>query len=90
VNVLLLQMERAEDVEDLGGLVGAPPEATKGNPVLPSDAGEGPSVVPVPTMAGGEDPASAPKPMVEGALEVVAEPAVEDPMAAVVPSQVAK
>jgi hypothetical protein len=45
--VLLLQMERAEDVEDLGGLVGAPPEAAEGNPVLPSDAGEGPSAVPV-------------------------------------------
>ena len=85
--MLLLQMERAEDVEDLGGLVGAPPEAAEGNPVLPSDAGEGPSVVPVPAMAG-EDPASAPEPTVEGAPEVVAEPAVEDPT--VVPSQVAK
>jgi hypothetical protein len=50
VNVLLLQMERAEDVEDLGGLVGAPPEAAEGNPVLPSDAGEGPSAVPVPSQ----------------------------------------
>jgi hypothetical protein len=27
----LLQMERAEDVEDLGGLVGAPPKAAEGN-----------------------------------------------------------
>jgi hypothetical protein len=87
--VLLLQMERAEDAKDLGGLVGAPPEAAEGNPVLPSDVGEGPSVVPVPGMAG-EDPVSAPAPTVEGALEVVAEPAVEDPTAAVVPSQVAK
>jgi hypothetical protein len=34
--VLLLQMERAEDVEDLGGLVGTPPEATEVNPMLPS------------------------------------------------------
>jgi hypothetical protein len=52
VNVLLLQMERAEDVEDLGGLVGAPPEAAEVKPVLPSDAGEGPSAAPVPAMAG--------------------------------------
>jgi hypothetical protein len=88
VFVLLLQMERAEDVEDLGGLVGAPPEAVEVNLVLPSDAGEGPSAVPVPAMAG-EDPLSAPAPTVEGAPEVVAEPAVEDPMTAVVPSQVA-
>jgi hypothetical protein len=75
----LLQMERAEDVEDLGGLVGAPPEAMEGNPVLPLDVGEGPSAVPVPAMAG-EEPVSAPAPTVEGAPEVVAEPAVEDPM----------
>jgi hypothetical protein len=46
--VLLLQMERAEDVEDFGGLVGAPPEAAEVNLVLPSDAGEGPSSVPAP------------------------------------------
>jgi hypothetical protein len=39
VNVLLLHMERAEDVEDLGGLVGAPPEAAEVKPVPPSDAG---------------------------------------------------
>jgi hypothetical protein len=85
----LLQMEHAEDVEDLRGLVGAPPEAMEVNPVLPLDAGEGPSAVPVTAMAG-EDPVSAPAPSVEGAPEVVAEPAVEDPTAAVVPSQVAK
>jgi hypothetical protein len=89
VNVLLLQMERAEDVEDLGGLVGAPPKAAEGNLVLPSDAGEGPSAVPVPAMAG-DDPVLAPAPTVEGAPEVVAEPAVEDPTAVAVPSQVAK
>jgi hypothetical protein len=57
--------------------------------VLPSDAGEGPSGVPVPAMAG-EDPVLAPAPTVEGAPEVVAEPAVEDPTTAAVPSQVAK
>jgi hypothetical protein len=89
VNVLLLQMERAEDVEDLGGLVGAPPEAAKGKTVPPSDAGEGPSATPVPAKAG-EDPVSAPAPTVEGGPEVVAKPAVEDPTAAAVPSQVAK
>jgi hypothetical protein len=89
VNVLLLQMERAEDVKDLGGLVGAPPEAAEVNPVLPSDAGEGPSVVPMPAMAG-EDPVSAPAPTVEGALKVATEPTVEDPTAAARPSQVAK
>jgi hypothetical protein len=82
-------MERADDVEDLGGLVGAPPEAAEGNPVLPLDAGEGPSAVPVPAMAG-KDPVSAPEPTVEGAPEVVAESAVEDPTAAAMPSQVAK
>ena len=89
MNVLLLQMERAEDVEDFGGLVGAPLEAAEGKPVLPSDAGEGPSDVPVPAAAG-EDPVSAPTPTVEGAPEVVAEPAVEGPTAAAVPLQVAK
>jgi hypothetical protein len=87
--VLLVQMDRAKDVEDLGGLVDVPPEAAEVNPVLPSDAGEGPSAVPVPAMAG-EDPVSAPAPTVEGAPEVVAEPAVEDPTTTVVPSQVAK
>jgi hypothetical protein len=40
MNLLLLQMERVEEVEDFGGLVGAPPEAAEGKPVLPSDAGE--------------------------------------------------
>jgi hypothetical protein len=86
---LLLQMERAEDVEDFGGLVGAPPEAAEGKPVLPSYAGEGPSDAHVPAVAG-EDPVSAPVPTLEGAQEVVAEPADEDPTAAVASSQVAK
>jgi hypothetical protein len=89
MNVLLLQMERAEDVEDFGGLVGAPPEAAEGKPVLPLDAGEGPSDVLVPAAAG-EDPVSAPVPTVKGAQEVVAELAVEGPTAADAPSQVAK
>jgi hypothetical protein len=86
---MLLQMERAEYVEDFGSLAGAPPKAAEVNPVLPSDAGEGPSAVPVPTVAG-EDPVSAPAPTAEGSLKVVAEPAVEDPTAAAGPSQVAK
>jgi hypothetical protein len=89
MNVLLLQMERAEDVEDFGGLVGSPPKAAEGKPVLPSDAGEGPSNALVP-VAAGEDPVSAPVPMVEGAQEVVAEPTVEGPTAADAPAQVAK
>ena len=84
MNVLLLQMEHAEDIEDFGGLVSASPEAAEVKPVLPSDAGESPSAAP------GEDPVSAPMPTVEGASEVVAEPAVEGSTAAAVPSQVAK
>jgi hypothetical protein len=87
--VLLLQMAHAEDVEDLGALVGAPPEAAEVNPVPPLDAGEGSWAVPTPTVAG-EDPVSAPAPTVEDALKVVAEPAVEDPTATARPSQVAK
>jgi hypothetical protein len=82
-------MERAEDVEDFGALASAPPEAAKVKPVLPSEEGGGPSAVPEPAVVE-EDPASAPAPSVEGALEMVAEPAVEDPMAAVASSQVAK
>jgi hypothetical protein len=57
--------------------------------VPPSDAGEGSSAVPVPTMAG-EDSASAPVPTGEDAARVVAELAAEDPTAAVGPSQVAE
>jgi hypothetical protein len=41
-------MAHAEDVEDLGGLDGALPEAMEVDPVPPSDAGEGPSVTPRP------------------------------------------
>jgi hypothetical protein len=87
MSVLLLQMARAEDVEDLGDLVGALPEAEV-NPVLPSDAGEGSSAAPVPTAAD-EGPLPAPMPTAEDPLKVVAEPAAEDPMAAAGPSQVA-
>jgi hypothetical protein len=86
---MLLQMAHAEDVEDLGALVGAPPEAAEVNPVPPLDAGEGSLAAPVPTVAG-EDPVSAPAPTTEDALKVVAEPATEDPTATVGPSHVAK
>jgi hypothetical protein len=89
MNVLLLQMAHAEDVEDLGGLDGALPKATEVDPVPPSDVGEGPSATLVPTAAG-EDPASAPVPTGEDALKVVAEPAAEDPTAVAEPSQVAE
>jgi hypothetical protein len=88
MSVLLLQMAHAEDVEDLGGLDGALPEATKVDPVPPSDAGEGPSATPAPTAAG-EDPAPAPAPTCEDASKAVVEPAIEDPMTATDPSQVA-
>ena len=52
MSVLLLQMARAEDVEDLGDLNGARPEAEV-NPVLPEaevnpEAVEGSSAGPVP------------------------------------------
>ena len=89
MSVMLLQMAHAEDIEDLGGLDGAPPEAAEVNLVPPSDASEGSSAVPVPTVAG-EDAASAPAPTGEDAARVVAEPAAEDPTAAVGPSQVAE
>jgi hypothetical protein len=87
--VLLLQMAHAEDVEDLGDQIGAPPEDVEVNPVPPLDAGEGSSAAPVPTVAG-EDPVLAPAPTAVDALKLVAEPAVEDPTAVAGPSQVAK
>jgi hypothetical protein len=93
MSVLLLQMRHAEDVEDLGGLDGALPEAAEVNPVPPSDAGEGTSATLAPTAAS-EGPAPAPVPTGEDALRVVAEPAAElaaeDPTSAAGPSQVAE
>jgi hypothetical protein len=65
MNVLLLQMERTEDIDDFESLAGAPPEAVEGKPVLPSDAGEGPLDAPVPDAAG-EDPVLAAVPTAEG------------------------
>ena len=82
-------MAHAEDVEDLVGLDGTPPEAVEVDPVPPSDAGEGPSATPALVVAG-EDPAQAPVPTSEGALKAVAEPAAEDPTALAGPSQVAE
>ena len=88
MSVVLLQMARAEDVEDLGDLVDAPPEAEV-DPVPPLSAGEGSSAAPVPTVAG-EGPLPAPAPTAEEPPKVVVEPAAEDPMVAVGPSQVAE
>jgi hypothetical protein len=92
MSVLLLQMARAEDVEDLTDLNGARPEAEV-NPVLPEaevnpEAVEGSSVGPVPTVFG-EGSLPAPTPTAEGPTKAVAELAVEDPKAAAGPSQVA-
>jgi hypothetical protein len=89
MSVLLLQMAHAEEVEDLGGLDSMLPEVVEVDPVPPSVAVEGPSATPAPTAAG-EDPASASTPTSEDALKVVAEPATEDPTAAVGSSQVAE
>jgi hypothetical protein len=88
ISVLLLQKAHAEGVKDLGGLDGVLPEAAEADPALPSYAGEGPSSTPAPTVPTGasEDPA----PMGEDTLKAVAEPAAEDPMALVGPSQVAE
>jgi hypothetical protein len=81
-------MARAEDVEDLGDLVGALPEAEV-NPAPPSSAGEGSLAAPVPTVAG-EGPLPAPASTAEDPSKVVAEPEAEDPTTAAGPSQVAK
>jgi hypothetical protein len=96
MSVLLLQMARAEDVEDLGDLNGAWPEAevnpvlpeAEVNPALPSKAGEGSSAAHVSTVSG-EGSLPAPAPTAEDPPKVVAEQAAEDPMAAAGPSQVA-
>jgi hypothetical protein len=96
MSVVLLQVAHAEDVEDLGGLIGAPPEAevnpvlpeAEVNPGLPSDAGEGSFAALVPIVAG-EGSLPAPAPTTEDPPKVVTKPAAEDPMAAVGPSQVA-
>ena len=85
---VLLQMARAEEVEDIGRLNNALPEAEV-NPVVaeaevdprsPPETGEGSLAAPASTMSGGgSSPAPAP----------MAELAAEDPMAAAGSSQVA-
>jgi hypothetical protein len=96
MSVLLLQMARAEDVEDLGDLNGTRPEAEV-NPVLPeaevdpalrSEAVEGSSAGHVSTVSG-EGSLPAPAPKAEDPPKAVAELAAEDPMGAAGPSQVA-
>ena len=92
MSVLLLQMVRAKDIEDLGDLNGARPEAEV-NPVLPEaevnpEAIEGSSAGPVSTVSG-EGSLPAPAPTAEDPPKAVAELAAEDPMAAAGPSQVA-
>jgi hypothetical protein len=89
MSVLLLQMAHAEGVEDLGGLDGMLPKAAGVDLALPFDAGEGPSSTPMPSGAG-EDLAPAPTPTCEDGSNAVIEPAVEDPAAAIGPSQVAE
>jgi hypothetical protein len=69
MSVLLLQMVRAEDVEDLGDLNGERPKAEV-NPVLPEaevnpEAAEGSAAGPVLTVSG-EGSLPAPAPMAEG------------------------
>jgi hypothetical protein len=89
MSVLLLQMAHAEGVEDLGGLDSALPEAAEVDPAPTSDAGEGLSSTPAPTIAD-EDPTPAPALTCEDASKAVVEPATEDLAAAAEPSQVAE
>jgi hypothetical protein len=94
MNVLLLQMARDEEMEDLGDLDStlpyiSLPEASGVELAPTSDAGKGPSSTPAPTRDG-EDPAPAPAPTGEDASKAVVEPAAEDPAAVAGPSQVAE
>jgi hypothetical protein len=87
-------MAHAEEVEDLGDLDSTLPdsmlpEASGVGLAPPSDADEGPSVTPAPTVAG-EDPAPATVLMGEDASKALGEPPTEDPAAATGPSQVAE
>jgi hypothetical protein len=84
LNVLLLQMAHAAEVEDLGDLDGAPPMTSGVEVAPPSDAGEGPSTAPAPTVPTGasEDPV----PTGGDALKAAAELAAEDPAALAEPS----
>jgi hypothetical protein len=88
LTLLFLQMAHAEEVKDLGDLDSVLPVTSGVEVAPPSDASEGPSTVPAPTVPTGasEDPA----PTGEDALKAVVEPAAEDPTALAGPSQVAK
>ena len=96
MSVLLLQMARAEDVEDLGDLNGAWPEAEV-NPVLPEaevdptpppETGEGSLATPASTVSGGGS-SPAPALVAEDPPKAAMELAAEDAMAAAGSSQVA-
>jgi hypothetical protein len=78
-------MTHDEEVEDLGDLDNALPEATGVELAPPSNAGEGPSATPAPTGAG-EDPVPTTALTGEDAPKVVGEPAAEDPAASAGPS----
>jgi hypothetical protein len=94
MNVLLLQMARAEDIEDFGHLNGTRPEAevnlvlpeAEVDPALPPETSEGSFAAPASTESG-EGSLPAPAPMAEDPPK--AELATEDPVAVVGPLQVA-
>jgi hypothetical protein len=94
MNVLLLQMARAEDVEDFGHLNGAWPEAevnlvlpeAEVDPALPPETSEGSFAAPA-SNESGEGSLPAPAPMAEDPPK--AELAAEDPVAVAGPLQVA-
>jgi hypothetical protein len=90
--VLLLQMEHAEEVENLGKLDNTLPVALGVEVAPPSDAGEGPSTAPATTAptGAGEDLVQAPGQTGGDASKAMVETAAEDPTAAVGPSQVAE
>jgi hypothetical protein len=90
--VLLLQMARANEVEDLGKLDSSLPVASGVEVAPPTDAGKGPSTAPVTTAptGDGEDLAPAGGQTGGDASKAMVETAAEDPAAAARPSQVAE
>jgi hypothetical protein len=93
---VLLQMARAEEVEDIGRLNNALPEA-EANPVVAEaevdpaplpETGEGSHAAPASTVSGGGSPAAT-VPVAEDLPKAATEPASEDPVAAAGSSQVA-
>jgi hypothetical protein len=89
-------MARAEDVEDLGPLNSAQPEAevnpmvaeVEVDPAPPLETGEGSLAAPVSTVSGGGSSPST-VPMAEDPPKAATELAAEDPMATAGSSQVA-